>query len=128
MKTSTAWTVFCLVAAVLGVLFFWPLWRVVSGGFFVDGHLTLRYLGGVFQNPVYLEGLLNSLKIALGTTFLAMCIALPLAWLSSALSRRRPIFDPTLYALATITHNLDFSNARMRRYLELCSFREREKP
>lgn len=83
MKTSTAWTVFCLVAAVLGVLFFWPLWRVVSGGFFVDGHLTLRYLGGVFQNPVYLEGLLNSLKIALGTTFLAMCIALPLAWLSN---------------------------------------------
>ena len=53
---------------------------------------------------------------------------LPLAWLSSALSRRRPIFDPTLYALATITHNLDFSNARMRRYLELCSFREREEP
>ena len=83
MKNSTAWFVFAAVAAVLGVLFFWPLGRVVSGGFWVDGQFTLRYLGGVFQNPVYLEGLLNSLKIALGTTFLALCVALPLAWISN---------------------------------------------
>jgi len=42
---------------------------------------------------------------------------LPAAWLSSALStllnRYTPLFDPSLYALATITHNLNFSNARM---------------
>ena len=39
----------------------------------------------------------------------------PVAWLSTALSRTRnePLFDPTLYALDTVAHNLDFSNARM---------------
>lgn len=83
MKRSTAWTVFALVALVLGVLFFWPLWRVVGGGFWVDGVFTLRYLAGVFENPVYVEGLLNSLKIALGTTGLCMCVALPLAWIAN---------------------------------------------
>ena len=29
------------------------------------------------------------------------------------LSRSKPLFDPTLYALDTISHNLDFSNRRM---------------
>jgi nucleoside-diphosphate-sugar epimerase len=39
----------------------------------------------------------------------------PVARLSTALSRNRnhPLFDPTLYALDTVAHNLDFSNARM---------------
>ena len=50
---------------------------------------------------------------------------LPPAWLSSTLSRHHALFDPTLYALDTITHNLDFSNARMRQWLNLCNFRER---
>ena len=46
---------------------------------------------------------------------------LPAAWTSAALSsllkRTAPLFDPTPYALATITHNLDFSNARMLRWI-----------
>jgi len=39
----------------------------------------------------------------------------PVAALSTALSRKRdkPLFDPTLYALDTVSHNLDFSNRRM---------------
>lgn len=39
----------------------------------------------------------------------------PVAWLSTFLSRNRnePLFDPTLYALDTVAHNLDFGNARM---------------
>lgn len=41
----------------------------------------------------------------------------PVAWLSTALSRSRPLFDPTLYALDTVAHNLDFSNARMLSWL-----------
>jgi nucleoside-diphosphate-sugar epimerase len=44
---------------------------------------------------------------------LPMCLVRPLAWLSTALSRERPIFDPTLYSLDTVAHNLDFSNSRM---------------
>ncbi|NCA82861.1 MAG: iron ABC transporter permease [Opitutae bacterium] len=83
MRKSTAWFVFGAVTAVLSLLFFWPLWKVVSGGFWVDGEFTLRYLLGVFENPIYVEGLLNSLKIALGTTGLAMVVALPLAWIAN---------------------------------------------
>ena len=83
MRKSTAWFVFFSTVAVLSLLFFWPLWRVVSGGFWVEGRFTLRYLLGVFENPIYVEGLLNSLKIALGTTGLALVVALPLAWIAN---------------------------------------------
>ena len=46
---------------------------------------------------------------------LPMWAILPVAWLSTVLSRNRahPLFDPTLYALDTVAHNLDFSNRRM---------------
>ncbi len=83
MRRSTAWLVFGFATLLLSVLFFWPLGRVVAGGFWVDGHFTWRYLLGVFANPIYVEGLLNSLKIALGTTGLAMVVALPLAWIAN---------------------------------------------
>ena len=52
---------------------------------------------------------------------------LPAAWMSAVLSsllkRTTPLFDPTPYALATITRNLDFSNARMLRWIEDSEFR-----
>ena len=83
MRRSTAWFVFGATTALLGLLFFWPLGTVVSGGFWVDGRFTLRYLLGVFENPIYVEGLFNSLKLALGTTGLAMAVALPLAWIAN---------------------------------------------
>jgi iron(III) transport system permease protein len=71
-----------ILGGILGVLFLTPLAMVVSGGFFDEGRFTLRYLLGVFRNPVYAEGLLNSLRIALGTFTLSSAIALPLAWLT----------------------------------------------
>ena len=83
MRRSTAWVVFGAVTLLLSLVFFWPLGRVVAGGFWVDGRFTLRYLLGVFENPIYVEGLFNSLKIALGTTGLALVVALPLAWIAN---------------------------------------------
>ena len=83
MRRSLAWTVFLVTFVVLGVLFLAPLWMVVRGGFTSGGHFTLRFLAGVFQNPIYAEGLFNSLLIALGTTTLVTLIALPLAWLGN---------------------------------------------
>ena len=46
---------------------------------------------------------------------LPMSLIRPVAALATALSRNRaqPLFDPTLYALDTVSHNLDFSNSRM---------------
>jgi len=83
MRRSTAWILFWLCVAVFGMTFLWPLWMVVSGGFWVNGQFTLTYLAGVFRNPIYAEGLLNSLKIAGGTTFLVTCLAIPLAWIAN---------------------------------------------
>jgi iron(III) transport system permease protein len=77
-----AYFLFWLLAALFGVLLLWPMARVIGGGFFVDGHFTLRYLAEVFRNPIYREGLLNSLKLAVGTTALSLGLALPLAWLA----------------------------------------------
>jgi len=83
MRRSTAWLIFGIAATLLSVLFLWPLTRVISGGFYQDGHFTLRYLIGVFRNPIYAEGLRNSLALGLGTTVVSVLIALPLAWLAN---------------------------------------------
>src|SRR5262245_28725092 len=83
MRRSTAWLVSISTLAVLGVAFVWPLAWVIRGGFLEDGRFTLRFLEGVFRNPVYVEGLLRSLRIAVGTTALVLLIAVPLAWMAN---------------------------------------------
>lgn len=55
---------------------------------------------------------------------LPMALIRPIAALSTALSKRKPLFDPTLYALDTVSHNLDFSNARMLSWLEKAGLEE----
>lgn len=65
------------------LFFFLPVWQVIQGGVKDNnGHFTLFYFKEVFLNPIYLEGLLNSLLIAVCTTALTLCIAMPLAWIS----------------------------------------------
>ncbi len=83
MNNRTARLIFLSCLVIFGACFIWPVMRILSGGYFVDGTFTLRYLAGVFQNPVYAEGLRNSLMIAIGTTSLAILIGLPLAWLNT---------------------------------------------
>ncbi len=75
--------IFWSVSLVFAACFLAPLGVVIQGGFFDGGRFTLRYLIGVFQNPIYSEGLFNSFKIATGTTALVTLIALPLAWLAN---------------------------------------------
>ncbi len=83
MRNRIAVIIFTIAALVFGVLFLAPLWMVVSGGFHDSHGFTLKYLLGVFRNPIYAEGLWNSLLIALGTTGLVTLIAVPLAWISN---------------------------------------------
>jgi iron(III) transport system permease protein len=65
------------------VFFVWPVLQVVRGGFVdADGYMTLRYLGAVVQNSVYLEGLRNAIGVATVTTLFAGGIAIPLAWIA----------------------------------------------
>ena len=55
---------------------------------------------------------------------LPMALIRPIAALSTAFSKRKPLFDPTLYALDTVSHNLDFSNARMLSWLKKARLEE----
>lgn len=55
---------------------------------------------------------------------LPMALIRPIAALSTALSKRKPLFDPTLYALDTVSHNLDFSNGRMLSWLKKAGLEE----
>ena len=88
LGNRTAWLLFILLTGVMGVVLVWPVLSVVSGGFHVNGQFTARYLLGVFRNPIYAEGLVNSLRIALGATALAAALAVPLACLSHAYAFR----------------------------------------
>lgn len=83
MRAGSAWLTFGIVMTVYLVLFLIPLFSVIKGGFFTDGRFTLNYLQGVFSNPIYREGLWNSVLIGLGTTLFSTLIALPLAWLAN---------------------------------------------
>jgi iron(III) transport system permease protein len=83
MRQRSAWMIFSLAMLVYLLFFIIPLGSVIIGGFFVEGSFTLNYITGVFSNPIYREGLFNSLLIGLGTTLLAALIALPLAWIAN---------------------------------------------
>ena len=52
-------------------------------GLLPHGRSVMEYLEGVFRNPIYAEGLMNSLRLAVGTTLLAALISIPLAWLNN---------------------------------------------
>lgn len=97
MRRSTAWFISLATLVVLGGAFVWPLAWVIRGGFVEDGHVTLRFLAGVFQNPVYVEGLVRSLWIAVGTTALVLLIAVPLAWMANRYAfPGKPVFQALL--------------------------------
>jgi iron(III) transport system permease protein len=83
VRRSTAWALSAFILVFFAVAFLWPLARVVVGGVYVDQTFTLRYLIEVFRNPIYLEGLGNSFRIAAGTTLLATLLAVPLAWINN---------------------------------------------
>ena len=81
---SKRFAVFVYTASFLffGCFFIWPIWKVIQGGFFDEQNcFTLRYIAVVFQNPVYVEGILNALWIGIGSTVLSLCLAVPLACL-----------------------------------------------
>lgn len=92
LRDRTAWILFAVLASVLGLLLLWPVLTVVTGGFYVEGRWTVQYLLGVFRNPIYAEGLFNSLRIALTATALSVAVAVPLAWLAHAFSFRAQRF------------------------------------
>lgn len=64
-----------LITAFLFLFLLLPIYTVVAEG------LNPSLIREVFSNFIYLEGLLNSFKIAIVTTLLVFLIALPMAFL-----------------------------------------------
>ncbi len=74
-----------LLASILffAVFFFLPVFQVLRGGITdSEGRFTLFYITEILRNPLYRDGLWNSLLIACCTTLLSLLFALPLAWLA----------------------------------------------
>ena len=80
MSPTLSRGVYLLVTVFFALFFVLPIWGTLHTAF-VDMHggFTLDYIAEVFRNPLYREGLLNSLFIALLTTLACLLISLPLA-------------------------------------------------
>ncbi|MEP6669670.1 MAG: iron ABC transporter permease [Chthoniobacter sp.] len=83
MSKTFAWFVYALTLAFFGCFFVWPIGVTLGGAFFdADRKFTLEFVAEVFRNRIYLEGLGNSLLLAIGSTTGALAIALPLAFIA----------------------------------------------
>ena len=83
MSNHLAKAVFVLTLTFFLLFFLWPIAETIRGAFVgADGRFTLDYVGEVFRNPLYLEGLWNSLRVGVFSTLFAALIAMPLAWIS----------------------------------------------
>ena len=83
MSNQTAKLVFLATGVFFALFFIWPIAETIRGAFVgSDGRFTLEYIAEVFRNPIYLEGLWNSLMMGVWSTLLAGLIAMPLAWMS----------------------------------------------
>ena len=75
--------VFFFSIGFFGLFFVWPIGEILRGAFVgSDGHFTFDFISEVFRNPIYVEGLWNSLQMGVWSTLLAATIAIPLAWIS----------------------------------------------
>lgn len=83
MSQSLARIVFLLTAVFFALFFVLPIFETLRGAFVAaDGNFTIEYFIEVFRNPIYLEGLWNSLMMAVWSTALTTLIAVPLAVMS----------------------------------------------
>lgn len=83
MSKQLSILVFAVTAVFFFFFFLWPIAETLRGAFFTaDGTPTIAYVLEVFRNPIYLEGLWNSLLMGVFSTALAILIAMPLAFMS----------------------------------------------
>ncbi|MDP1580024.1 MAG: iron ABC transporter permease [Candidatus Didemnitutus sp.] len=83
MSQGFARVVFGVTLLFFAAFFAWPIFQILKGGFVdADGKITFAYLTALLSDPIYLGGLGNSFLLAITTTSIAMCIALPLAFVA----------------------------------------------
>ncbi|MEM7698951.1 MAG: iron ABC transporter permease [Verrucomicrobiota bacterium] len=83
MPRLFAITVYGVTALFFALFFVYPIWHTVQEAFWTPDGITFAFVGEVFKNPLYLEGLWNSLLMGVFSTLLCLVIALPLALISN---------------------------------------------
>jgi iron(III) transport system permease protein len=87
LRLVPQYTLMITVLALLAVFLLYPIFLTVRGAFITStpegDHFTFNHIALIFEDPSARTGLFNSFKIALGTTILALCIAIPLSILSA---------------------------------------------
>ena len=84
MSRPAIYSIFIFTLIFIGAFFLYPIIATVKQAFVTsDGRWTLSYLTEIVDNPLYREGLWNSLRMAVGSTVVSLLIALPLALLAS---------------------------------------------
>ncbi len=82
MSRKLSFSIFVVMAVFFGCFFAFPIWTAVRVAFETPDHqFTLEFIGEVFENQLYREGLFNSFVIAIWTTFGCLLVSLPLALL-----------------------------------------------
>ena len=80
MNRGFAYSVTAFVCLFFGLFFLYPAAMVLQKAFYVEGEgLTLNFVGEVFKNPVYVEGLWNAFALGVASTGASLLIAFPLA-------------------------------------------------
>lgn len=83
-QSAIRYLLFLIILAVLSVFLLWPIFLTVQGGFRTpDGEFTFKYLQSVFEDPLWMAGLGNSLLIATATTFFCLVMTMPMAILAA---------------------------------------------
>ena len=95
MSRPAIYSVFIVTLILIGACFILPILVTVKQAFVAqDGSFTWDYLMEVLNNPLYREGLWNSLRMAVGSTALSLLIAFPLAMLASRFEKYRSVYRP----------------------------------
>lgn len=83
MSKTFAALIYALTVAFFAAFFLYPITQTLSGALIdANGHFTLAYVGEVFRNEIYVEGLRNAFFLAVFSTVATTAIALPLAFLT----------------------------------------------
>lgn len=80
MNTKLAYSLTAFVGLFFAVFFLYPAVVVLKEAFYIEGQgFTLSFVGEVFKNPVYTEGLWNAFALGVTSTVTSIIIAFPLA-------------------------------------------------
>ncbi|MEM9282842.1 MAG: iron ABC transporter permease [Verrucomicrobiota bacterium] len=84
MSRNLSIVIYAVTGVFFALFFVYPIGHTVREAFVnPEGGITFSYVGEVFSNPIYVEGLINSFYMGLFSTLLSLLIALPLALMAN---------------------------------------------